>query len=620
MGSCNGVRTLIDILKSCYWVIVVSIWASIHPNVPDVEHVHPETDIGNLLNQAVIMVVAFLAPELIMLWAMRQRFMAKQVADKFQKYRWTKAHGFLCIMKGIALYDQTNFICYLQYPKHRHGQKEQEIIQKIEANFRLEDGDSTDSREPPQFTQVTIRYPTFVLEPYPLSLRTIQDADGHIPDSGTAQAFPAPRPSVGRIETGPSPTATITSPTERPSPSTSGLRQREPTLNQSLDDISGVATDVVSPTRSSGARENRDLSSRNSSPLSPHVIVDFDPEPSSCQSSSDSGTNQESPLPGLLEYLLEKGLVNISETDIADTLNHGDTFSKLILISQTAWFVSKMIGRISTMLYVTELEIVALTSVLLSFVAQVCWWGKPQRVRHPYKIMLPSPSKRILASCAGPSSDIYHKSLWGRLYSEISQFGKRVCADFHGTRKIYPRVPLPAFVVGYPLYLLAAEITALLEADSFDDGSIDGEEGNFDFLFSCGIDVGSTPTWIYGALSSISVIVGMFHFGAWRSTIFPPKEHLWWRLCTVLVTVLPVVLATTYFYLGSREQCEEKKSRSQWMRVLHGFMRGSFNLSAWLYLAARLALVSFALAELRRLPHNSNAFCDVEIGLGFHIG
>ncbi|KAJ8093660.1 hypothetical protein PM082_023452 [Marasmius tenuissimus] len=547
------------------------------------------------------MVVAFLAPELIMLWAMRQRFMAKRVAKKFEKYGWTKAHGFLCIMKGIALYDQTGFLCYLQYPKNHPDQKEQDIIRKIDAIFRPDNGDLPDFREPPQATQ---------------------DTDGHIPNSSTTYTFPATCPSVRRIETGASPTATITSPTERPSPSTSGLRQREPASIQIRDESSGVTTDLVSPTGSSGARDdNRDLNSRNSSPPSLHVIVDFDPEPFSCQNSSGPGTQRESPPPGLLEYLLEKGLVNISETDIADTLNHGDTFSKLILISQTAWFTSKMIGRISTMLYVTELEIVALTSVLLSFVAQACWWGKPQRVRHPYKVMLPIPIKRIPAFCAETSCNAHHESdFWGRLYSEFSHLWKRLCADFQGARSIYPRVPKPAFVVGYPLYLLAAEITALLEADNFDDGSTDAKEGTFDFLFSCGIDVGSTPKRIYGALSSISVLVGMFHFGAWRSTIFSPKEHLWWRLGTVFVTVLPVILATTYFCLGSQEQCKEERSGSRGKRILHVLMRGFFNLSVWLYLAARFALIVIALVELSRLQDNPSAFCDVEIGLSFHIG
>ncbi|KAL0065926.1 hypothetical protein AAF712_007052 [Marasmius tenuissimus] len=601
MGPClNGHRTLIDIIKSCYSVIVVSIWASIHPNVPDVAYVCPETGIGSLLDQAIIMVVAFLAPELIMLWAMRQRFMAKRVAKKFEKYGWTKAHGFLCIMKGIALYDQKGFLCYLQYPKNHRDQKEQDIIRKIDAILRPDNGDSPDFREPPQATQTAISQAL-----------------------STTYTFAATCPSVRRIETGASPTATTTSPTERPSPSTSGLRQREPASIQIRDESSGVATDVVCPTGSSGARDdNRDPQlEKRLSTVPAHYRGTWNDVKEIGQRLNNYLVIRSYPLPDLLEYLLEKGLVDISETDIADTLNHGDTFSKLILISQTAWFASKMIGRISTMLYVTELEIVALTSVLLSFVAQACWWGKPQRVRHPYKVMLPIPIKRIPAFCAETSCNAHHESdFWGRLYSEFSHLWKRLCADFQGARSIYPRVPKPAFVVGYPLYLLAAEITALLEADNFDDGSTDAKEGTFDFLFSCGIDVGSTPKRIYGALSSISVLVGMFHFGAWRSTIFSPKEHLWWRLGTVFVTVLPVILATTYFCLGSQEQCKEERSGSRGKRILHVLMRGFFNLSVWLYLAARFALIVIALVELSRLQDNPSAFCDVEIGLSFHIG
>ncbi|KAL0065927.1 hypothetical protein AAF712_007053 [Marasmius tenuissimus] len=601
MDSCTGPsRTVADILKSCYWVIVVSIWASIHPNVPNVTYVHPETNIGNLLNQAMIMVVAFLAPELVMLWAMRQSYMAKRVAEKFQGYRWTEAHGFLVIMKGIALYDHTGFRYYLQYSKNGPDQKERDIIQEIDAILRLEKGNLVGTRKASQPDQM------------------IQDTNtGHNLNSTTAQTnFPMARQKIRRIDTGTSPAVTITSPIQKHSPSPSGLRQREPTSIQS------VTPDAVAlPGDGHACCERNDLTLRHNSasPLSAHVTVDFGFEPSCDQTSSSPEIKPESPS-GLLEYLLRTGLLNISETDITDTLNHGDTFAKLILVLQAAWFVSKMIGRISKDLYVTELEIVALASVLLSFVAQACWWGKPQRVRHPYKIMLPCPRRGLSASCAEPASNTRHKSFWGKLRSEISRFGERLYADFRGTRRIYPTVPLPVFAVGYPLYLLAAEISALVDADDFNSARTDEKGGSLDFLFSCGVDVGSTPKWIYGALYSISVMVGMLHFGAWQSTTFPPREHLWWRLSTVLVTVLPVVLATTYSCLRSRETSGEKSPPSRWRWVLRGLMRASYNLSVWLYLAARVALTVIALVELSRLSDTSTAFCDVEISLGFHIG
>ncbi|KAK7023630.1 hypothetical protein VNI00_016592 [Paramarasmius palmivorus] len=59
------------------------------------------------------MAIAMLTPELIILWAIRQRYSAKEIAKEYKKYGWGMAHGFLVTMGGFALYDGDTFCGYL---------------------------------------------------------------------------------------------------------------------------------------------------------------------------------------------------------------------------------------------------------------------------------------------------------------------------------------------------------------------------------------------------------------------------------------------------------------------------------------------------------------------------
>ncbi|EEB93709.1 hypothetical protein MPER_07599, partial [Moniliophthora perniciosa FA553] len=60
-----------------------------------------------------LMVIALLAPELIILWAMRQWISARDIAKEFGKYGWGKTHGFFVLMGGFTLYDRDTFRGYI---------------------------------------------------------------------------------------------------------------------------------------------------------------------------------------------------------------------------------------------------------------------------------------------------------------------------------------------------------------------------------------------------------------------------------------------------------------------------------------------------------------------------
>ncbi|KAL0570682.1 hypothetical protein V5O48_011278, partial [Marasmius crinis-equi] len=76
-----------------------------HPDVPDVKHVG-ESGIGNFLDQLILMTFTFAVPELVAMRASKERIAAGIIQKKYQKYGWTKAHAYLVLMGGLALYDK----------------------------------------------------------------------------------------------------------------------------------------------------------------------------------------------------------------------------------------------------------------------------------------------------------------------------------------------------------------------------------------------------------------------------------------------------------------------------------------------------------------------------------
>ncbi|KAL0065929.1 hypothetical protein AAF712_007055 [Marasmius tenuissimus] len=626
-GPCNDInecRTLEDIVSSCYWVIIVSIWASLHPNVPDVLYVDSTTAIGCLLNDVATMSIAIMAPELVMLWAMRQTYTAGRVAQRFKGYGWTKAHGFLSIMKGIALYDGEKFLCYLQYSEKAPNKKERELIEMIDKRLQ----------------------------------QTTQDQETRIRGTGNmdSNTTQSPRDSSSQIagpEASPTADEVLASPTERHFTSTAPgvLRQREqvPSGDEPSGSVNNVDPKAVDDddddggVQSSGYKTRNLRSSRDRESL-PHSAIEFGPQPPSPSGNFPREPGQPLPL-SLLERLIQRRLVEIPEQAIKDTLNHGDYFSKGIAILQTSWFVSKMMSRLINKLYITELEVVAFTSVFLGLVAHVCWWYKPQRVRHPYRVQLPKPRLPLsyplpttAARLPAPSPSSCRSQCWGwvcsaarsfRVHSrsEASAFWRRVCRDYHGTRKVNKQVHSTVFHTAYPIYLLATLVGALLNADSYDDTNRNtieegGKDTVYDYPFFCGVDVDTTPTGIYFALYFISVMVGLIHLGSWPSKT-PPEEHPdWWRFGAIVLTVLPVIFGFAH-YLRSRERSGGDAGARRSLAYDSAFYwvsMMSFNLSVWLFLAARWGLIFLALAELYQLPPESDAFHDVNFGVGFHIG
>jgi hypothetical protein len=79
-SPCIGnTRTLWDVIWSCAATLFACTWTAIHPNIPGMD----EGTFAIYRHRLFIMILALIAPELIITWAARQFFSARKAADEF---------------------------------------------------------------------------------------------------------------------------------------------------------------------------------------------------------------------------------------------------------------------------------------------------------------------------------------------------------------------------------------------------------------------------------------------------------------------------------------------------------------------------------------------------------
>ncbi|TFK60324.1 hypothetical protein BDN72DRAFT_828976 [Pluteus cervinus] len=99
-------RTLVDIIRSCLFTIAACVYRAIHQNIPDPE----ATWWQRQWLKTKITLLALLAPEMMIWWAMKQWMGAKVIKDRLNLlfYRhniWTLTHGHFLQMGGLIRKD-----------------------------------------------------------------------------------------------------------------------------------------------------------------------------------------------------------------------------------------------------------------------------------------------------------------------------------------------------------------------------------------------------------------------------------------------------------------------------------------------------------------------------------
>ncbi|KAG7085849.1 hypothetical protein E1B28_003385 [Marasmius oreades] len=113
---CDDTRTTAEIIWTCLSVIFLCAWTSVHPNVPNLCRSQHWALV--FWDEAKITFVALIAPELMVLWSIRQWLAARKMAKGYRVYGWTKTHAFFALMGGFAFYDANGkFLYHLWDPR-----------------------------------------------------------------------------------------------------------------------------------------------------------------------------------------------------------------------------------------------------------------------------------------------------------------------------------------------------------------------------------------------------------------------------------------------------------------------------------------------------------------------
>ncbi|KAF8642796.1 hypothetical protein AX16_009429 [Volvariella volvacea WC 439] len=96
----TGTRTVFDITYSCIGVIVLSTYLAIHHNIPDQNDSQAQVEWVKIKTT----LFALITPEIVIIWAIRERIMAKDIFRKNQHRKWTRTHEFFVQMGGLMQY------------------------------------------------------------------------------------------------------------------------------------------------------------------------------------------------------------------------------------------------------------------------------------------------------------------------------------------------------------------------------------------------------------------------------------------------------------------------------------------------------------------------------------
>ncbi|KAL0567499.1 hypothetical protein V5O48_014492 [Marasmius crinis-equi] len=245
----------------------------------------------------------------------------------------------------------------------------------------------------------------------------------------------------------------------------------------------------------------------------------------------------------LLEYTLDRGLINLSESEIKGNVNHGDIFAKLSAILSTGWFWVQIAARGAQGLLITELEVVTLSFTVLSFAAYFLWLDKPQRVRFPIRVSweLTSPREAKRHSTCDRRTGIISK-LCSDLRRRISAdhddfFPNGLPIQTRQTIKFWSLI-MPGF---YPTIFFIRHTYILLSGnDNIDFGYGVRHINLFRTGSSNGMEL-SVGSWMF--LAFVIVIVGSLHFIAWASQFPNLSLRGIWRTSTILLLIIPLLVA-----------------------------------------------------------------------------
>jgi hypothetical protein len=254
------------------------------------------------------------------------------------------------------------------------------------------------------------------------------------------------------------------------------------------------------------------------------------------------------------QHKLETIIPCTTEEDLKDR-GKSDWIAKAIVILQTSWFIVQCIARGFRHLPLTELEIVTLAYTMMNSFIYIFWWDKPRDVGCPIRVY-----ENVVTSYA-PSE--WESGFWGIFF--------RVLTYVIGEQDLY------------------AILSKQRKVPIFWSSRYGFDKGVGDLRNDAGVGIALLGPSIIG------MAFGAVHFIAWWYEFPSHAEFILWRISCIALVVVPLFSAITCGWnlaaLGST------------LLDVIGFIAGSLLfLSAWLYIAARIATIVIAFTTLRSLP------------------
>ncbi|KIM20965.1 hypothetical protein M408DRAFT_305886 [Serendipita vermifera MAFF 305830] len=243
-----------------------------------------------------------------------------------------------------------------------------------------------------------------------------------------------------------------------------------------------------------------------------------------------------------------------TETELKDR-GKSDVLTKFIVLVQTMWFVIQCIVRGTQHLPLTELEVVTLAYTMLNFFIYIFWWDKPRNVECPIRVYKTSMSTH---KESGEEADEWDDTWWIRWVQPILYYtigNQDDCVTLSKQRSI-------------PMFW---------------SGRMEQEELGL---------AGLGP-------SILGAAFGAIHCIAWSSEFPSHAELILWRIACISIIIVPFLAAMLCAYLS----VDEAGTWYEGLLIATGvFSMFILALSAWLYVAARIATLVIAFSSLRSLP------------------
>jgi hypothetical protein len=249
-------------------------------------------------------------------------------------------------------------------------------------------------------------------------------------------------------------------------------------------------------------------------------------------------------------HKLETLIPCTTEEDLKDK-GKSDWIAKSIVILQTSWFIVQCVARGFRHLSLTELEIVTLAYAMMNCFIYIFWWDKPRDVGCPIRVYDNVTTSRTPSKWESGFEGILQKA------------AKYTIGDQDQFAILSEQQKVPIF-------------------------------WSSRYKFAKGpIDTG-TGISLLGP-SIIGMGFGAVHFIAWWYEFPSHAEFILWRVsCIALVAVPSFSIILCGLVLANVD--------SMLVVVIGAISMVLFFLSAWLYIAARVATIVLAFTTLRSLP------------------